>query len=92
MTRGSLYVAMTRGREANTAYVAVDGTEPMHSGPHPSDAVNVTARAVLYGVLQHVGGELSAHEMLAAEQDRWGSIAQLPAEYETIATAAERGR
>lgn len=37
------------------------------------------------GVLQHIGAELSAHETIAAEQEAWGSIAQLAAEYETLA-------
>ncbi|MEU1970780.1 MobF family relaxase [Microbacterium sp. NPDC019599] len=92
MTRESLYVAMTRGREANTAYVAVDRPEGAHAGPHPGDPIDVTARSVLRGVVQHVGAELSAHETIAAEQDRWGSMAQLSAEYETIAAAAQRDR
>lgn len=91
-TRENLYVGMTRGREANVAYVAVDRPDVAHAGPRPGDAEVVTARSVLYGVLQHVGAELSAHETLAAEQDSWGSIAQLAAEYETIAAAAQRDR
>ena len=52
----------------------------------------MTARTVLYGVLQHSGVELSAHQTIRAEQDAWGSIAQLAAEYETIAAAAQRDR
>jgi len=91
-TRENLYVAMTRGRESNVAYVAVDRPDVSHAGPRPGDAEKPTARSVLYGVLQHVGAELSAHETLAGEQDAWGSIAQLAAEYETIAAAAQRGR
>jgi conjugative relaxase-like TrwC/TraI family protein len=92
MTRENLYVAMTRGREANTAYVAVDRPDVAHVGPGPGEAADVTARSILYGVMQHVGAELSAHEMIAAEQDAWGSIAQLAAEYETIAAAAQHDR
>ncbi|WP_254774012.1 MobF family relaxase [Microbacterium sp. cf046] len=92
MTRESFYVAMTRGRETNTAYVAVDLPEGAHSGPHPGDPLDVTARTVLNGVMHHVGAELSAHETIVLEQDRWGSIAQLAAEYETIAAAAQRER
>ncbi|WP_091493503.1 MobF family relaxase [Microbacterium pygmaeum] len=92
MTRESFYVAMTRGRRANTAYVAVDRTEAGHAGPHPGEPIEVNARTVLRGVLQHVGAELSAHETIAAEQDRWESTAQLAAEYETIAAAAQRDR
>ena len=47
---------------------------------------------MLYGVLQHSGAELSAHETIVAEQEQWGSIAQLTAEYETIAAAAQHDR
>jgi conjugative relaxase-like TrwC/TraI family protein len=91
-TRENFYVAMTRGREANTAYVAVDQPDVAHVGPRPGNEVDSTARTVLYGVLQHVGAELSAHETMAVEQDAQGSIAQLAAEYETIAAAAQRER
>lgn len=92
MTRENFYVAMTRGREANTAYVAVDRPDDAHTGPRPGDDNEATARSVLYGVLQHVGAELSAHETIATEQDSWGSIAQLAAEYETIAASAQHDR
>ncbi|GAA1996373.1 MobF family relaxase [Microbacterium pumilum] len=92
MTRESLYVAMTRGRQANNAYVAVDRADAVHAGPHPGDTPQANAQSVLQGVLLHVGAELSAHEMIAAEQDRWASIAQLAAEYETVAAAAQRER
>ena len=92
MTRENLYVAMTRGREANSAYVAVDRPDVAHVGPRPGDDADATARSILYGVLQHVGAELSAHETIAEEQDAWGSIEQLAAEYETIAAAAQYDR
>ncbi|MBG6213729.1 MULTISPECIES: MobF family relaxase [unclassified Cryobacterium] len=92
MPRENLYVAMTRGREANSAYVAVDRPDVAHVGPRPGDAADVTARSILCGILQHVGAELSAHETLAAEQDAWGSVAQLAAEYETLAAAAQHDR
>jgi hypothetical protein len=42
--------------------------------------------------LQHAGAELSAHETITAEHETWGSIAQLAAEYETIAAAAQHDR
>lgn len=92
MTRENLYVAMTRGRETNLAYVAVDKPDPSHDGPHPGDNSEATGRSILYDVLQHVGAELSAHETVVAEQETWGSIAQLAAEYETIAAAAQHDR
>src|SRR5690625_6563324 len=83
---------MTRGRNANHAYVAVNQPDDSHSQPHPGDNVDATARSVLYGVMQHVGAELSAHETITIEQEQWGSIAQLAAEYETIAAAAQHDR
>ena len=90
-TRENLYVAMTRGRRANGAYVILDRPDD-HQHPHPGDNLEATARSVLYGVLQHAGAELSAHETITAEQETWGSIAQLAAEYETIAAAAQHDR
>ncbi|WHE37666.1 MobF family relaxase [Microbacterium sp. BDGP8] len=92
MTRETFYVAMTRGRKQNIAYVAIDKPDPAHDGPHPGDNTGATARSVLFGVLQHVGTERSAHETITVEQDTWGSIAQLAAEYETLAAAAQHDR
>ncbi|WIM26713.1 MobF family relaxase [Microbacterium sp. zg-Y625] len=91
-TRENLYVAMTRGRASNMAYVVVSRPNDNHSARHPGDHADATARAILVGVLAHVGAELSAHETLAAEQESWGSIAQLAAEYETLASTAQRPR
>ncbi len=88
-TRENLYVSMTRGRESNIAYVALDKPDEGHAPPEPDE---VTARAVLFGVLQHSGAELSAHQMIQSEQERWSSIAQIAAEYETIAAVAQRDR
>jgi conjugative relaxase-like TrwC/TraI family protein len=88
-TRENLYVSMTRGSEANTAYVALDQPDEVHTPPEPD---GVTARTVLCGVLKHSSAELSAHQTLVAEQERWSSIAQLAAEYETIAAVAQRDR
>ena len=90
-TRENFYVAMTRGKHANNAYVILDRADE-HAEPHPGDNPDATGRSVLFGVLQHVGAELSAHETITAEQEQWGSIAQLAAEYETIAAAAQCDR
>jgi hypothetical protein len=46
-TRENLYVAMTRGREANLAYVATDRPDDAHTAPHPSDEPDRTADNVL---------------------------------------------
>ncbi len=91
MRRETFYVAMTRGRHANTAYVAPDqpDSEDHHQPPGEDEP---TGRSVLYGVLHHVGAEASAHETIEVEHDRWAGIAQLAAEYETIAAAAQHDR
>lgn len=93
MTREAFYVAMTRGRHSNIAYVATDEAhlEAHQHTPGFVDA-HVTARSVLYGVLQHESAENSAHGTLAAEHEAWSSIAQLGAEYETIAQTAQAER
>lgn len=49
-TRENFYVAMTRGREANTAYVAVGQPDVAHVGPNPDNNGDSTARSILYGV------------------------------------------
>ncbi|WP_341360716.1 MobF family relaxase [Georgenia sp. M64] len=88
-TRENLYVSMTRGRHANTAYVALDQPDPLHATPAEA---GTSARTVLFGVLNHSGFELSAHQTITAEQEKWTGIAQLAAEYETIATTAQHDR
>ena len=88
-TRENLYVSMTRGRESNIVYIALDAANESH-GRVPGE--ETTAREVLYGILQRSGAELSAHQAITGEQETWGSIAQLAAEYETIAAAAQHDR
>ncbi|HUG84323.1 MAG TPA: AAA family ATPase, partial [Euzebya sp.] len=87
-TRETLYVALTRGRRANHAYTCTDTPD---TEPH-NDAEALGARQVLTGVLGRTGSEPSAHARIATEQDRYGGIAQLAAEYETIAAAAQYSR
>ncbi|SER98426.1 hypothetical protein SAMN05443377_12528 [Propionibacterium cyclohexanicum] len=92
MTRENLYVALTRGRQTNMDYVAIDKPESDHAGPHPGDNAEATARSALFGVLQHNGAEQSAHETITSEQNTWANIGQLAAEYETIVAAALHDR
>lgn len=87
--RENLYVSMTRGRRSNCVYVALDDPDDTHALPQEGE---VTARTVLYGILKRSGAELSAHQMIEAEHERWSSIVQLAAEYETIAADAQRDR
>ena len=47
---------------------------------------------MLFGVLQHVGAELSTHETITVEQEQLGSITQLAAEYKTIVAASQHDR
>lgn len=88
-TRENLYVSMSRGRESNIAYVALDQPDESHSTPEPDD---VTARTVLFGVLQHSGASMSAHQTMEAEYAIHGGIDRLAAEVETIAADAQRDR
>ncbi len=94
MTREAFYVAMTRGRTSNTAYVATDEAHlEAHQQHTPAfDAGELTARSILHDVLQHQGAERSAHETITTEQDAWTSISQLAAEYETTAQVAQHNR
>jgi hypothetical protein len=80
---------MSRGRESNIAYVALDQPDDSHSTPEPDD---VTARTVLFGVIQHSGASMSAHQTMEAEYAIHGGIDRLAAEIETIAADAQRGR
>jgi conjugative relaxase-like TrwC/TraI family protein len=90
MTRETFYVAMTRGRDSNTCYVA---TDQVHLEEHQHLPDNeVTAKTVLAGVLRHEGAEKSAHDTITAEHEGWAGIAQLAAEYETIAVEAQHDR
>ncbi|QIN28148.1 MobF family relaxase [Brevibacterium luteolum] len=90
MTRESLYVSLTRGREANHVWVA---TDQAHLEAHQHrDGLTMTARSILFGILQHLGVELSAHETIVQEQEDSSSVGQLAAEYETIAVEAQARR
>ncbi|WP_257029978.1 MobF family relaxase [Nocardioides cavernae] len=88
-TRENLYVSMTRGRDSNIAYVALDQPDDSHSTPEADD---VTTRTVLYGVLQHSGADLSATQTIEAEYELHGGIDRLAAELESIAADAQRAR
>ncbi|QBX57737.1 conjugal transfer protein [Nocardioides seonyuensis] len=88
-TRENLYVSMTRGRDSNIAYVALDQPDDSHTPPKTED---ISARTVLYGVLQHSGASLSAHKTIEAQHEEYASIAQLAAELEMIAAAAQHDR
>jgi hypothetical protein len=67
MTREHLYVAMTRGRDANHAYVPLDRHDDIDEVHHTDAAGHapVTGREVLEQILATSGAERSATEQLA---------------------------
>jgi conjugative relaxase-like TrwC/TraI family protein len=90
-TRESLYVAASRGREANFLYVDT-AYDPDPQTSHDNADDPQTPREVLAKVLASTGAETSAHETLRRAQhdaERWAS---LHAEYETLAQTAQRDR
>ncbi|MHB1734673.1 MAG: MobF family relaxase [Ferrimicrobium acidiphilum] len=89
--REVLYVAATRGREANLLYVDT------HYDPDPATAHEGTtevqsARQVLITCLANQGSEMGAHEMIRKEHEEAEGIIRLHGEYETIARIAEEER
>ena len=78
-SRETLYVAMTRGRHANTAYIGLDCDTDQLCPNQPADA-----RVVLTQVLQTSGAELSAPQAEQHEHARWNTIPQWTAEYKTL--------
>ena len=94
MTRETFYVAMTRGRRSNQAYLVTDPPTPgglseegdVHM--HGPDGEPWTRREVVEAILTNSSAAPSAHEMIRDEQEAAGSIRQLAAEAETIASYA----
>ncbi|WP_053203973.1 MobF family relaxase [Jiangella muralis] len=84
-TREVFYVAMTRGRLANHAYVATD-LDP--DDRHLGDGTEPTAITALTAVLRRTASPLSAHETVGDLQDRAESFGQLADEYTTLAAQA----
>lgn len=81
-TRETFYVAMTRGQMSNRAYVVVDEAGQM--GDNAATGMSRTWRETLEHVVRTRGGDISAHQTLADEAARIGSIRQLAAEYQTL--------
>jgi hypothetical protein len=90
-TREALYVAVTRGRDANLLYVDTNW-DPDPQTSHDGTAAPHTAKEVLVGVLHNEGADLAAHDMIRRSQSEAESIARLFAEYQTIAKAAQADR
>ncbi|SDD21103.1 conjugative relaxase domain-containing protein, TrwC/TraI family [Sanguibacter gelidistatuariae] len=90
MTRENLYVAMTRGRNTNHAYVATDDVDPDcdHLPNPPSPAAGA---AILERILATSGAELSATQTITANYNAAESLAHLePIRQALLADAAHR--
>ena len=90
MTRQQLYVAMTRGRGANHAYVCVDAMDPSCTQP-PDVSRTPTARQVIEKVLATDGAELSATATLRRRQNEASSLGRLLPIRDTLSAVAETG-
>ncbi|MFV0433833.1 MAG: MobF family relaxase [Leucobacter sp.] len=81
-SRETFYVAMTRGKQSNRAYVVVDQDHQL--GDATAIGMSRTWRETLEQVVLRRGGDIAAHDTLAEEAERIGSIRQLAAEYQTL--------
>ena len=68
LSRQSLYVGMSRGRQSNIAHVVTGETAPEGAEPYEQ----ATAEAVIYQVMERDSRELSATEQIRASQE-WAS-------------------
>ncbi|MFF1819812.1 MobF family relaxase [Kribbella sp. NPDC058245] len=88
LTRALLYVGLTRGRNANHAYVATHQPTPDLHEPH----FEQTMRDVLEAVLTNAGVELSAHEVMRQELDDATRLDRLVPIYEHLCQLDARTR
>ena len=82
------YVAMTRGRDANHAWVIVD--EP--DGDDPTFSAPKTGREVLEIIIGTSSAECSAHETRKSATRSASNMQRLAHEYETLAAASSSAR
>jgi conjugative relaxase-like TrwC/TraI family protein len=87
MAREVAYVAMTRGREANHAFIATDLPDPDYDGaPMPAR----TGRQIFEQILATQGAELSATETIRRLHHETESLATLGAIHETLVQTATK--
>ncbi len=91
--REAFYVAMTRGRYANTAYLVLDPAATVrgivdHPVGGPADQESWTTAQVAESITDHSSANPSAHETIRAAQDQVVSIRQLADEADAIAAYA----
>ncbi len=91
--REAFYVAMTRGRYANTAYLVLDPAATVrgtieHPIGGPADQESWTTEQVAESITAHSAADTSAHETIRVVQDNATSIRQLADEADAIAAYA----
>ncbi|MEE8600278.1 MobF family relaxase [Euzebya tangerina] len=86
MTRESLYVGTTRGRDTNTIHLT-NPTDPDHE-QHHYPTTPPASNDQLSGILSNSGAQQTAHHQAQAEQHRWTHHAQLQAELSTRRAAS----
>lgn len=89
-SRELFYVAMTRGKLRNHAYVIVP--DPHEVEPHLDQPELLTVTDRLAKVLARTDADLSATETLKLEVDRHASLSTLLAEYDVLAREAQTDR
>jgi conjugative relaxase-like TrwC/TraI family protein len=82
LSRRSLYVGLTRGRESNTAHIVTGTTAPPGHPPHEQ----ASPESVVKAILDRDDADLSATEQIRQAQDRTGGTGHLL----TLWTAAVR--
>ncbi len=90
-TRELLYVAMTRGRDANHVYLTTDEAASVEEH-HDEHAQTPTARELLEQVMVRTDTAPTATETLRLAVTEHASLTQLVREYETIAAHAQHRR
>lgn len=91
MTRENLYVAMSRGRDTNHLYVAVDTLDP-DCDHLPDPHADLDAHDILRTVLTTTGAEQSATATITARQDDAASLRRLEPIARTLYADAATGR
>lgn len=89
-SRELFYVAMTRGKHRNHAYVIVPDPHEIEAHLDQPEPLTVTDR--LAKVLARTDADLSATETLKLEVDRHASLSTLLAEYDVLAREAQTDR
>ncbi|WP_294178876.1 MobF family relaxase [uncultured Schumannella sp.] len=89
-SRESFYVAMTRGKLRNHAYVIVP--DPHEVEPHLDQPELLTLTDRLAKVLARTDADLSVTETLTLEVDRHASLSTLLDEYDVLAREAQTDR